>query len=561
MKAALTDGMVRVYADYSQKDKIKSLIGGTWNPRKKSWDFAPESLPELKDAFPSLALDEEACKRLAQENWKAQNRDRLLLGRRSPRTHAFLYQHQRLVRDLAMIYDRFGFFADTGTGKTNMGLQIITDNLPMKTLVLTPKPIIKTGWMEDQEQFFPEIKLLPLSRNMLKDHYLSLAQNWGVQYNEKMKKDDLFMLLVHNADAYVTNYEAFKADYDFIQKLGIQALILDESACLRNGPRKNKTVKYVLDMSKEMKKVYLMSGKPAPRSEEDYFYQALLITPSLLGASVTRFRNQFFYQSGFGGYTWTPHHWAPDMIGKRLRERCLFIDKNDCLDLPDKTYEIRDVELSPAVMKDYKTMEKLYMMKIEDEDAIMTPGKVQAIMKLRQITGGFIINEEGEPKHLHNEKLNVLKDTLEELGDHRAIIWVQFKHEVKAILEMLEKTQPGVPVSTAFSGTKDIDTSIADFKHGRSKYMIAHPQSLMYGATFVKDCTYAIYYSLSYDYEEYYQSHDRIYRNGQTKKCTFIFLVAPGTIDQVIRNVVLDTKKARSVKIEDIMSYRRGAGV
>lgn len=558
MKAILSNSEVKVYSTYDMRERLKSVPGSKWNPSSKTWDFPPGAVPELVQSFPDITLDTDVNKIYHRELWKQREKNKILSGARELPEHPFLYKHQRIVRALSTVFDRFGFFADTGTGKTNMGLQIITDNLPRKALVLTPKPIIKTGWMEDQAQFFPDLRLLPLSRNMLKSHYAELAERWGMDLPPRLSKDGIFGMLVHQAQAYVTNYEAFKADYEFICTLGCRMLLLDESAKLRNGPRKNKTVKAVINFADEMDKVYLMSGKPAPRSEEDYFYQAYLINPLMLGRTVTAFRNKYFYPDGYGGYTWKPFKETPKEIGNRLMHQCLFIRKEDCLDLPDKTYEVRSVELSAPVMKHYRQMEKVYMTMIdESNELVTTPGKVQAIMKLRQITGGFLIDEDSKVHHLHDEKLYALEETLEELGDHRAIIWVQFKHEVRAIMEMIQRTQPDVPVSTAYSGTKDIDQSISDFKHGRTKYMIAHPKSLMYGATFVQDCSYALYYSLSYDYEEYYQSHDRIYRNGQTKKCTFLFFVAEGTIDEVIRETVLSTKQARSVAIEDIIDYRK----
>ena len=55
----------------------------------------------------------------------------------------------------------------------------------------------------------------------------------------------------------------------------------------------------------------------------------------------------------------------------------------------------------------------------------------------------------------------------------------------------------------------------------------------------VRNCTYAIYYSMSYSFEDFYQSHDRIYRKGQTQGCTYIFLVAEGTIDEDIYDAVV----------------------
>lgn len=69
--------------------------------------------------------------------------------------------------------------------------------------------------------------------------------------------------------------------------------------------------------------------------------------------------------------------------------------------------------------------------------------------------------------------------------------------------------------------------------------MIANPKSLKFGVTFTgptmtKNCTYAIYYSMTHSYEDYYQSKHRIYRKGQTESCTYIYLIAEESIDEDI---------------------------
>ena len=61
--------------------------------------------------------------------------------------------------------------------------------------------------------------------------------------------------------------------------------------------------------------------------------------------------------------------------------------------------------------------------------------------------------------------------------------------------------------------------------------------------TFV-NCTYNIYYSLSFSYEEFKQSKDRIHRIGQTNKCTYIILQAKNTIDKKIYNCLQRKKSA-----------------
>ena len=104
---------------------------------------------------------------------------------------------------------------------------------------------------------------------------------------------------------------------------------------------------------------------------------------------------------------------------------------------------------------------------------------------------------------------------------------------------MLKKRNKNVV--TAFGNTKDVDDSILKFKNGVADYIIAHPKTLKYGVT-LTNCSYAIYYSMSYSHEEFYQSHDRIYRKGQINKCTYIFIQAENTIDERIYEVVQNKK-------------------
>ena len=85
------------------------------------------------------------------------------------------------------------------------------------------------------------------------------------------------------------------------------------------------------------------------------------------------------------------------------------------------------------------------------------------------------------------------------------------------------------------SKTKNRDDIIRDFKNNKIKRLFTHPKLLGLGLTFV-NCTYNIYYSMSFSYEEFKQSQDRIHRIGQENKCTYIILQCKGTIDEKIYN-------------------------
>lgn len=108
-------------------------------------------------------------------------------------------------------------------------------------------------------------------------------------------------------------------------------------------------------------------------------------------------------------------------------------------------------------------------------------------------------------------------------------------------------------VVTAYGETENKNKSINDFKTGSAQYIIAHPNTLKYGVTFT-NCSYAIYYSISYSFEEYYQSHDRIYRKGQSRPCTYIFLNAKNTIDEIMFETIMG-KKSRAEFREKVLKH------
>ena len=150
------------------------------------------------------------------------------------------------------------------------------------------------------------------------------------------------------------------------------------------------------------------------------------------------------------------------------------------------------------------------------------------LMKLREIVSGFVINKDGSITDFDTNKDKLLETAFEEIGDKPIIIWCQFQHEINRLAEKYN----GVALT---SQTKDRDSIIRQFKNNEIKLLFTHPKLLGKGLTFV-NCTYNIYYSLSFSYEEYHQSQDRIHRIGQDSKCTYIILQGKNTIDEKIYN-------------------------
>lgn len=431
-----------------------------------------------------------------------------------------LMDHQKAGLMIAQLHQRWGFFYDTGTGKTLLALAII-QMLGVKTLVICPLSIINSAWMEDIRKFFPEI--LPFVANLW-DLWGKRKNNMGMwRYEQGLKSCKIALI----------NYEGFKGQIQQIYQAGFQCVILDESSKIKCP--KTMVTKMITKWADDIPYAYLFSGTPAPNDPAEYYPQIRIINRDIFSRSFYAFRNNYFYPTGYNGYKWVMKLSMKDQFHQRLAVVSSVVRKEDVLDLPERTFNIREVILNSAEMSAYKKMKNDLLVEFGDSEIVAANAAVK-IMKLRQITSGFLMGEAGIADY-GKSKLTELEALLEEIGNHQVIVWTQFHREADQISTIVKKFG-------RIDGTVnqlDKDLSINYFKNGDLQYLIAHPKSLGHGHTLI-NCTYMVYYSLSFSLEEHIQSLDRNYRKGQTKGVSNYSLIAKNTIDEVIYKA-LQTKK------------------
>ena len=462
------------------------------------------------------------------------------------------YPQQIAGCELADRYDRFAFFYDMGTGKTSMALNIVSNKYQKygaKFLIIAPLAVIKTAWMNDQKTYFPDMRILPLHQSFKQDKQKELLIEWRARPDYPIRRKlksrtphrEIREELEQYAQHYIINPELLITKPGIIDKYGITGLIMDESAVLKNYHGVTSTI--VRERAKNLRFVYLLSGKPAPNNEIEYFSQMKIVAPDMFRFTYGAFATGFCCRDEVGRriVRWPCRSLLADMVASRS----LVVSKKDCLDLLPTKVIIRRVELPSKWRLLYEDLVDNWLASITDENGQIlhyhAEWSIAVLMKLRQIASGFVLLEserEGNTicKDLHFEKVKELLRVLENIPSEQVIVWCQFKHEIELLESVLSKK---ATVVTAYGDTKDCDKSIEAFKEGKAKYIIALPQSLKYGVTF-NNCTYAVYYSLSYSAEQYSQSHDRNYRLGQKKECTYIYLQTDKTIDVEIYDILME---------------------
>ena len=465
-----------------------------------------------------------------------------------------LKAHQELGREIALVRDRFCFFYDTRTGKTPLSLSIIYDDLREhprhKWLVVCPLILIDNAWLEDAQTFFPNIKTISLHAATPK------------------KRTEL---MTQEASIYVTNVESFAKYKDDFEKMGFHGCIVDESSTMKSP--KSKTSQALVDFAQKMKRFYLLSGTPAPNGEWEYYMQLKSIDFYGVHQSYTQFKEYYFvntsYNPQYEKLVVRPDR--KDELMMLIKKYSLYVDKEDVLTTPGRTWHEVEFELPDGLKKYYNKMKNDLCIELEGEKSITAASTAAKLNKLNQITSGFIMDTQAIKENafyddsnlsewylLDNYRFKMLEDLLmgDYIRDKQVLIWANYRKEFELIQSLL-----GERCRCIYRGTSinEKNEAIRLFKSGEIQYLTANPASADKGLT-LTNAHICIYFSLNWSYELFKQSMERIYGDisKQPEHCHYYVLIAKGTIDRILYSDVLQGKGDASYAV---LSHLKGGNI
>jgi SNF2 family DNA or RNA helicase len=218
-----------------------------------------------------------------------------------------------------------------------------------------------------------------------------------------------------------------------------------------------------------------------------------------------------------------------------------------CLDIPPKIYEQRKVQLTGKQKEIYNRLRQ-HAITILNDSTVSFNNQLTEILRLHQVTNGFVKNDDGVVEEFNNPKLDELMTVLEEING-KAIIWANYIHNIEQIAEAIRKEYGKDSVVTMYGATdvEDRKNVVDLFQNDpNTKFFIGNPTVGGYGLT-LHAASYVIYFSNNYNLEVRLQSEDRAHRIGQTKNVLYIDIIAEDTVDEKIVSA-LDKKLSLSAK-------------
>lgn len=445
------------------------------------------------------------------------------------------FVHQQAYLQRFWEYQVAALFADMGTGKSFMlinNVAMLYDKGKLNGfLIVAPKGVYRNWYDTEIPKHLP-------------DHVVHRMAIWSPSPRKAEQKamDELFTvtedlkILVMNVEAFSTVKGTAYAKRFLLVHNAMMAI--DESTTIKTpGSARSKNTEKVGRGARYRR---ILTGSPVTKSPMDLYQQCAFLSDDCLDVSsyyVFQARYAVTVERQLNTHTFKQivGYRRLDELKEKLDRFAFRVKKEECLDLPDKLYVKREVDLTPEQQKAYNEMRTLALAQVSG-GLVSTVNALTQLMRLHQIVCGHVKLDDGTVIDLPNKRMDELLSVVEET-DGKLIIWANYRHDIEAIKLALSK-EYGMNAVGMYYGDTDMDERkrvLEEFQNPDSemRFFVGNPSTGGYGLTLTAANT-MVYYSNSFDLEKRLQSEDRAHRIGQTKNVTYIDLIAVGTVDEKI---------------------------
>ena len=489
------DGKLRLRFGYNPDTvaQVKAAPDGRrYDPKTKEW-ILPASIDNIRYCIEALGAD---CPELrimlaGMERPLERGNGRKIDWQTKP------FKHQVEGLDLILSNDALALFWEQGVGKTLPAIKAIEHRLASgaikRALIVCPKTVI-TAWIKEFAKY-----------SALTPAIIGGKDRDGIQ---------------QRATVAIINYDLLR-----MMHLGAwDMVVFDESQYIKGHTAQRSKAAYALARSATYR--LLLTGTPVAKDAGDLFGQFKVLDETIFGPSFYAFRAKYFVNLGRNFPDWRIRPDATDEIKRKVALRSQRVRKADVLDLPDKLYQVRTIEMAKEQARVYRELERHLLAEIEGV-TVTVPYLITRMMRLNQVCSGFLHHEDRNLE-TENPKLAELKQIIDDY-DGAVVVWAVFLHDIAAI----KAVYPGALVIDGSKTTNERQQAIDDFQAGGAKVMVLQQQAGAVGITLTA-AHLSIFYSRNYSLLDRVQAEDRLHRIGQRNLVTYIDLVMADSIEQDI---------------------------
>ena len=389
-------------------------------------------------------------------------------------------------------------------------------------LVIAPKRVAENTWSKECDKW----------EHL---HHLRVSRVMGTAKQR-------IAALTASADIYVINREnvVWLVEH-FGQRWPFRIVVIDELSSFKSAQAKR--FKALRRVRGRIRRLIGLTGTPRPNGLEDLWPEVYLLDQGeRLGKTLSAFRARYLVPEKMNGhivYSYRPREGAEAEVYDKLADVCMSIKKEDVLSLPGQIYEDVELDMPPALLKQYKQFEKDRVLESLNEDGDIIAGTEAALTnKLLQFANGAIYDTDKQVHELHDVKLDALEEMLEAAGGDPVLVLYAYKHDA-------DRIRARIPCR-ALDTPDDIDA----WNRGEIPVALAHPASIGHGLNLQEGGHITMWFGLPWSLELYQQANERLNRPGQKHVCRIYHLIIRGTHDERVLRSLSKKDEGQAAAIE-----------
>ena len=432
-------------------------------------------------------------------------------------------------------------FHEQGLGKTKMALDLalhwLTSGSVDSVMVVTKKSLIP-NWKRETK-FHTNLRPIVLTQD----------------------RQSNFFAFNRPGRLYLTHYEVMHSErgrlklFAKARRLGV---ILDESQRIKNPDSRAAVALH--SIAPLLERRVIMTGTPVANRAYDIWSQVFFLDGGeSLGDSFQSFKSQTDFNKELGQDSNSTNEFESRLAG--INEKICHFAIRETKDSAELSLPGKVVRNTPAYLESSQTiLYEKYRRELAAEvmvDGIKTVDDAEEILKrllrLVQVASNPSLVDhsyEGTPG-----KFGVLDSIVHKMGTvgPKSIIWTGFTENVSKIVQRYPGMRPARVhgrLSIA-DRTRDLDRFMDDPK---CRLLVATPGAAKEGLTLTV-ANHALFFDRSFSLDDYLQAQDRIHRISQENECLVENLVAIGTIDEWVGEL-LSAKELAAALVQGDITHR-----
>lgn len=427
------------------------------------------------------------------------------------------FSHQKDTAFFLIKNRRAYVLNEQGTGKTLAALWaadiLLTAQRIRRVLIVGPLSTMNSVWLSEIRLNFPT-RRAAIAHGRTRDAVIC-----NTAYE--------FVILNHDAPRYVE---------DLIIKQQFDVIIIDELTAYKSHKSdRSKAMKRIADRARA---VWGMTGDLTPNSPTEAWFPARIVNPQ--NEWLPKYFGQFYEacMTKVNEYVSVPKPEAPQIVSMCVQPAIRFT-RDQCLDLPETTYQILEVPMTAEQTQHYNKMRDAAVINVTEDQDITASSAAILLNKLLQIAAGAVRTDDGDVLEIGCEdRLDQLYEIFDQTPQHKLVVFATYRATIELVVRDMAKR--GVRVACIHGDVphKVRADHIRAFQEGDLQMLVIQPQSAAHGITLTAAST-IVWFSLIPSYELFTQGNARITRAGQSRKTFIILFVgsrAEKRIAQILRN-------------------------